>query len=307
MDNPHQSELTRRRFLTLLAGSAAALALASCGDEEPLDIGLIGLFSPDNMIVAGREQRLTFALVGEDIDQVDDLAPIKVRVLDGGAVISELSTPGLLVHHGHLDGEADTAHQHPQLLRYYAPRVTFPVPGVYDLEAAINGATVSFPVQAFDEATVGVLAVGRPFPVIRTPTEFDPLGVDPICSRAPDPCGFHEDTPEQLLATGVPFVVLVSTPAYCSTSYCGPVLETLVDRKSSWPDLPFIHVEVYANAKESGGDPNDPSVDFAPIIDQLGLDVEPALFVVDANGVVIERLDNVFGRVEFDAAVTQVF
>ena len=49
----------------------------------------------------------------------------------------------------------------------------------------------------------------------RRPT--DPRGVDPICTREPEVCPFHDITLTEALAAGKPVVYYVGTPAFCST------------------------------------------------------------------------------------------
>jgi hypothetical protein len=56
----------------------------------------------------------------------------------------------------------------------------------------------------------------------------------------------------------------------------------------------FIHAEVYA-------DPDATRV--APVVESLGMNYEPALFVTDAGGFVAARLDAVFDEVELASVV----
>ncbi|MGE0307777.1 MAG: hypothetical protein AB7Q27_18680, partial [Acidimicrobiia bacterium] len=42
-------------------------------------------------------------------------------------------------------------------------------------------------------------------------------------------------------------VYLVGTPAFCQTGICGPVLDVMIDIAADYPDLQFIHAEVYTD------------------------------------------------------------
>ncbi len=266
----------------------------------------MSLFSSDHVIVAGIEQRLPFGVVDDGVSLVGEGDEVVVTIRSGSEIVAEVKVQGRVVGHDHPDGNAETAHQHSNLLRYYALRAVLPAPGIYDLEVNFGTQSATLPVQAFDQSEVSVLGVGQEFPAIETPTVERPGAVDPLCTRVPDVCSFHDHTPAELLATSSPFVLLVATPAYCATAYCGPGLDVLIEAKATFPDLPMIHTEVYENPREVGGNIADPAIRHAPIIDQLGLTFEPSLFLVGADGRVADRIDNVFDRTEFDAAVTRL-
>jgi hypothetical protein len=48
------------------------------------------------------------------------------------------------------------------------------------------------------------------------------------------------------------------------------------------------------------------SAQLAPVIDTYGLTYEPALFVANASGLVLERLDNIFDRAELAEALKTI-
>ncbi len=300
---------SRRWFLRTTTASAAGIAavgLAACsrGSDTPLQI--VALFSPSRVIVAGRPQRLPFGLVADGRLATDDNTAAQVRVLFNGETIEEIELQGRVVNHDHAPGVEDEEHEHADILRYYALRSTLPEPGIYDLEVTVDGDTVSLPVQAFDAAETSVLLPGEPFPPLITPTVADGLGVDPICSRQPDICAFHTNTIADELALGRPLAVLISTPRLCATSYCGPVLETLIENIDDFPTVTASHIEVYANGAAINFNLLDPNIQPAPSMAELGLDFEPALFLVDANGIVVDRIDNVFDEDELRTALAAI-
>lgn len=296
--------------LSIPALGAASGALAACGSSDPVPPTVVALFSPDHVLVAGRAQRIPIAIVAagdagdasSDTPSIADDAPIEVTVRFEGDTVDELSVAGHVVDHDHV-GQPNPDHQHANLFRYYPLRTTLPTPGIYDLDVVVGDAEATLPVQAFDPAEVGLPLVGDPFPAIATPTFDEPAGVDRLCTRF-EPCPFHQTSADQLLTGDRPLAVLVATPAFCSTAYCGPVLETLIAAAPRHPGLDVVHVEVYANPDEVDGNFTDPRIRLAPAVAALGLGFEPALFLVDAGGVVVDRIDNVFDRTELDAALT---
>jgi hypothetical protein len=135
-------------------------------------------------------------------------------------------------------------------------------------------------------------------PAFDTPTFSDARGVTPICTRQPEPCPMHEVTLREALAAPLPVAYLIGTPAHCSTGTCTPALEALIDLRERFADrVTFVHAEVYSDAD---------ATTIAPAVEAARMTYEPALFVIDAAGVIVERLDAVFDRVELDAVLSEL-
>ena len=62
-----------------------------------------------------------------------------------------------------------------------------------------------------------------------------------------------------------PLAVLVSTPAFCQTAICGPVLDLFVAARDAHPDVTFVHVEVYQSASEV--EASGPDATLAPAVE----------------------------------------
>lgn len=312
--------LSRRRFLHrsfgtgsgLLLGSnlariavptvgGAASLLAACG-ADPVPPTIVTLFSPDRVLAAGRDQRIPFAIVtpaddsGGEVALPPDDGLVSVTIKLDGDVILETEVGGRVVDHDHV-GADDPDHQHANLFRYYALRANLPEPGIYDLTIGVEGVDSVLPIQLFDPSEVKVPLLGEPFTAPATPTFDDSAGVDPICTRF-EPCPFHEISADVAQAEGRPLALLVATPAFCSTAYCGPVVETLIAQSEAAPDVTFVHAEVYANPREVDGNLLDPAIRLAPAVAELGLEFEPSLFLVSADGILVDRIDNVFDATE---------
>lgn len=296
--------LSRRRFL--LGGGA--LGLAACGrsaTEEADPPQLVHLFSSDHVIVAGRQQRIPFAVVDSGNLSLPDGVQLPVRVLRDGEVIDELTVTGRIVDHDHV--EADPDHQHANLLRYFALRTELPTAGIYDLEVDFGSSGIGrLPIQSFDHFDVPVVLPGDRLPTVVTPTFDDPTGIDPLCTRAPVPCPFHDISLDEVVAAGRPLALLIATPALCQTAYCGPVLETLIAEAPAFPEVTAVHLEFWANGADVDGNYADPSLRLAQPVADLGLTFEPSLFVVDRQGTVVDRIDNLFDTDELRAALAAV-
>lgn len=171
----------------------------------------------------------------------------------------------------------------------------------YDFRADIDAAGVFYLVvddgpeqgaafQVMEPGTVAVPGPGEALEPFDTPTVDDARGVDPVCTRTPDPCPFHDVTLTDALASGKQVVYLVGTPAFCQTGTCAPALESMIDVVDQFGDtFTFVHAEVFTD--------NTATVP-APAVGAAGLTFEPALFVTDADGVVVARLDAVWDETE---------
>jgi hypothetical protein len=300
---------TRRQFLrdAGLAGVGLTLLGAGCSsDSQKAELELVRLFSSDKVIVAGTEQRLPFGLVDNGSPVVGEGSQVDVRVLRDGVPVDEVTVPSRLVNHDHPDGNGDTAHEHADIVRYFPLRTTLPEPGIYDLEVLIDGQTILLPVQAFAPDEVDIIVPGAAFPRLVTPTLALPGPMKPLCTLFDGPCPFHQHTVADVLDAGDPLAFLIATPAFCRTAYCGPVLQTLIESAGNFPSIQPIHLEVYENPREVDGNLDDPDLRLVAAFGELGLTFEPSLFLVGRDGVLADRIDNVFDRAELELALAMI-
>ncbi len=287
--------LTRRRLLALGGGVGAAVLLGACGDEAEQarpggtsdgGAGRDGTASSDGFVVLARfpnsraivpgPARLAVSLAAADGTLLTDgPATLTGSVRDErGAVVAEIATP----RRGATLG-----------VPYWSVTADLPAPGLYEI--ALDGAAGDpLPMLVFDPAEATVPVPGARLPAFDTPTVDDPRGVDPICTRLDGACPFHDVSLADALAAGRPVVYLVGTPAHCRTATCGPGLEFLMAVAPELADrASFVHAEVYA----------DPAgTEVAPAVTALGLDYEPTIFVTDASGTVVQRIDIVWDEAE---------
>jgi hypothetical protein len=139
--------------------------------------------------------------------------------------------------------------------------------------------------QIRDPENLEVVHAGDSLPTLDTPTITDHRGVEPFCTRVPEPCPFHELTLADALATGQRVVFLVGTPAHCQTGVCAPVLDGLIEVSKEFTDVIFVHADVYAD---------ETATTISPTVDALKLTFEPVLWVTDASGVITHRFEGVW-------------
>lgn len=292
------SPISRR---TVLAGSAALAVLAACGksssDDSPsasrlsLEPGgdarvLIANFAyGGNYLITGTPQRMPFLIGVGGAPTTDAPSELSLQLsLDGADVGEPIVVPA------HTDGVP---------LPYFPLQTTFEQPGLYTVTTEIDGAPATQALQVSPPDEVALVQPGQPMRPFDTPTVDDHRGVEPICTDEPQ-CPLHSQTLTAALASGQPVAFLVGTPAYCQTGLCGPVLDLLVEEAPNHPNMQFVHAEVYADAQATG-DVN--TAQLAPIVDAYALTFEPSLFVADATGTIVARLDNVYDRTELRQAL----
>ncbi|HEX9993054.1 MAG TPA: hypothetical protein VGB14_09025 [Acidimicrobiales bacterium] len=285
------------RRAVLLGGGGLVLAGAACGadrsssdDDAGADLGddvaLAAFFATNEPFAAAAiDQRVVFGLV-------DANGPI------GTGTPAELSFT-LEDATGSPAGDALVVARHQAELPrpYYPVRFNVAEPGSYTAVTEVGGRRLETPFLVVARDQVAIPQVGDQLPVTATPTTDDPRGVDPICTRDPE-CPLHEVSLDEVAGSGRPVALLVSTPAFCQTAICGPVLDVLLNRRAEvGDDVTLLHAEVYAD---------DTASELAPIVQTLRLSYEPALFVVDGDGVLRARLDNIFDADEMREALAAV-
>ena len=170
----------------------------------------------------------------------------------------------------------------------YESRVPFGHPGVYDVLVLTR--TASGTAGATDQVKVArsspIPDVGQRAPAIRTDTLASEHGrLSLVTTRVP-PESMHSVSFDQVLGRR-PIALLISTPALCTSRVCGPVTDIIVSLQHLFPQVAFIHQEVYAH--------NDPSLGLRIQLKELHLQSEPWLFTVDSRGVIRARLEGAFG------------
>ena len=280
------------------AGSPAETQLNVAPASFDLAVGddrrfLAGLFTSDRNLVLGGEVEMQFFYLG---DEAGSQTPEPVATTTGtflpvpGKEPAEpLTTPTAVA-------PADAS-------GVYETTVAFDRAGFWGVGIRVElddgrdlQGTATFPVAE----TAQVPAVGDPAPAVDnltidsdvTPTAIDSRaqGDDP---EIPDP-QLHRTTVGEAIAQGRPAVVVISTPTYCVSQFCGPITETIEELADEYADAAeFVHIEVWGDfeAKQL----NEAAA--AWIQTEEGGN-EPWVFLVDADGAIAARWDNVLDEAE---------
>ena len=290
-------QLSRRRFLGLTAGAGLGAVLAACGGtggttgngvlEIEGNLQLVKRF-PTTGLVPGKV-RLPVSLA----DSTGILGNNQARTFPAELIATVTDSTGATVADGIVAVRRGDSHSVP----YWAFVVDMPTTGVYSLRLdAASPAEVAF--QVDDPADVAAPVQGNVLPPFDTPTFDDGRGVDPICTRAEEPCPFHSVTLTEALAAKKPVAYLIGTPAYCKTGTCAPGLEDLITVSKEVGDaVVFVHTDIYSDSTATV---------VAPAVRAYALDFEPVLYVTNAEGTIDTRLDAVFEAAEIRDALSRV-
>lgn len=194
---------------------------------------------------------------------------------------------------------------------YQADGVTFDRAGFWrvDVTVSVSGtqesSSASFPVA--DKPIYP--AIGQKAPLSKN-LLYRGKGVDPVTvdSRAtkgwasvPDKA-LHSITVKDAISQHVPVVVVISTPLFCQSRFCGPVtddVQTLAARYSGRAD--FIHIEIWKDYQNKVI--NEAAAQWV----YRNQDVtEPWVFLIGTDGTIIDRWQNVLDRHQLEAELQKL-
>ena len=284
--------ISRRRFISgafaIAGGGSALTTLAACSGGSSATSSSV---STELQIV----QRFPQVLVPGNVRIPVSLANNNgLLSMDGGTDLPATLTANIVnAETGEIVIGPITAKRHDKGLSipYYPFRADIDEVGIFSI-VIDGGPTDGAGIQIMDPSQISIPLVGSALPPFDTPTVDNNRGVNPICTYLPAACSLHNITLTDSLALGKPVAYLVGTPAHCSTGTCSPALEALLQVSEKLADsMTFIHAEIYTD---------DTATVVAPAVEALNMTYEPALFITDAQGIVVERLDAVFDADEIN-------
>ncbi len=273
-----------RRLLLLLAGLALVAVACSGGDD--------GAFPDDAFVIRASS----------------DLAvgPDRVLLAIGTPSNERPARPEIGVTiEVYPEGEPDSAQRVPGVFMWAVPDVSglyradveFDAPGVWVASVVPDDGSPLEPTLLNVAAAPLTPAVGAAAPGSASPIAADVADLAEITTdRAPDP-RFYELSIADAVTSGRASVIVFATPRFCQTAVCGPTLDEMKEVADDFPDVNWLHVEVFTNLD----DPDN--LELVPAVTEWGLPSEPWVFVVGADGVVTGRFEGVVDPSEIEAAL----
>ncbi len=313
--------MRRLRLVTLLVSAALVAAACSSGTPaaenapsppaaattSPSDLGVAvasfdlateknarfqaGVFTADRQLIIGGDVEMAFTYFGEDPN---------ASALPGATTTGTfLPVPG---------EEPDEHYDQPVLNQaaqasgVYITHVDLDRPGYWSVTvtADVKDKGRLSGTAAFQVANVHqVPAVGDPAPTVDNLTMDSDAPAAAIDSRATTNDGaipdeiLHQTTVAKAIAAHRPVVVVLSTPVYCFSRFCGPVTDAVADLAGRYGDrADFVHIEIWKDFDNK--QLNDAAATW--IQGPSGQANEPWVFLVGADGTVQARWDNVLDK-----------
>ena len=186
----------------------------------------------------------------------------------------------------------------PDVRGFLVANVELTAPGRWDVVLEPEGSPPTAPTPFGVQTSSPVPDVGDP--AISAPTRTHPeFPLESISSdRDPDP-RLHELSLDDALANGRPTVVAFATPAFCQTASCGPTLDVVKEVMDEYPDVNWLHVEIYADLEAAASG----RIETVPAVEAWQLPSEPWVFVIDSDGIVTARFEGATGPDELRRAL----
>jgi hypothetical protein len=310
--------LTRR--LRPLALVVVLLVGISCGGSGGNADDSAGETPPDELIVQAANYEL---IAGEDSRFIAGLLTPEQLFVSFGTVDIEFFYLGTREGSGEaqpgptatgeflpIDGTEDADTAAPQAVSgsqgrgVYTAQVTFDEAGFWAAQVTADLEDQSLSGRAVFEVVEDNVypAVGERAPRTEnlTATSKD-APREAIDSRARDgeaipDAELHEMTVAESIRRGEPALVVITTPVYCVSRFCGPITDMVQALHGRYSDRAnFIHIEVWRNFEKSVI--NKGAADWIYRNDNL---TEPWIFLIDAEGRIAARWDNVATRAEIE-------
>ena len=265
---------------------------------------MVGLSTRDGRVLHGGTVRFTFAPVGDAADGTTTDASFTTDA--AFLPVPRSATPPSKVAIG---GASDG------IGVYEALAIEFPSPGFWTITV-----DVALTQSQRIETAVEVLAKPKvPAPGDRAPTTDNPIAsdsrvpIEAIDSRS-GPAGLaeladpllHRESIASVIAAGRPCVVIVSTPAFCVSKFCGPLTDIVNDlaaeAEAARSDVGFVHLEVWRSFAN-----NEANRSAAEWILRGGAEGrEPWIFLIDRTGRIAARWDNLVSEADLRSAIASL-
>jgi hypothetical protein len=279
---------------------AAEVATTDLYVGAPLDVQ-IGVFNADDQgvrILTGGAVEVAFSFLGETGASPEPGPTVTAPYLPAPTTAPGGATPAL-------SSPVDARGV------YDARDITFDTPGTW--QAAVTAEVPEMGTQTVTAAfTVlqkpSLPAPGQPaLPTKNLTVRSKGVPKAAIDSMAqdgapiPDP-ELHRTTVAEAIRTGTPVLLLLGTPLYCQSQFCGPTVSAMQDLASTNEDrAAFIHVEIWKDYDSSVL--NEAAADW---LYRDGNLTEPWLYLIDGDGSIAERWGPLFDPEEVQDALDEV-
>ena len=176
----------------------------------------------------------------------------------------------------------------------YTTTLTFDEPGRWRIDISVLGSDGA-PLQAqlsFDVLpATSAPSVGSPAIRSHNKTLEDVDGIEDLTTGSMYDPDLYQTTIADAVTSGLPTVVVMASPAFCTNAVCGPQVEVLSELAAKYKGRAnFIHVDIYDNPQEIQGDLNNGRL--TQTVVEWKLPSTEWSFVIDANGIITARFES---------------
>ncbi len=258
-------------------------------------------------VIDVKTTRIPFVIIGS---RGEYLQPdtIQVRILPKSSPAAESVTGEYLIpkyhsivvteDHIHRDGEL---HAHENDLGIYVVNVDeLQYPGEWQLELVVKNLEKQGTINEIQTTFVvsedlQFLAVGSKVPLMTGRTLDTGFKLEELSTHPNPNPAMYNTTVEKAINNNRPSVVVFSTPAYCQSKVCGPVLDIVMSVMDLYESqIDFIHIEPFDLQTLS----NTGTFLLSQPAQEWRLPSEPWIIVVDRDGKVAGKFEGIIGRTE---------
>lgn len=225
---------------------------------------------------------------------------------DDGSFLSQPDVPTVarFTHDGAETAVVDThwVWAIPDVRGFHVADVDLPSAGLWEVVLDPEGAPATPPTPFGVQESSPVPNIGEQAVPAATRTHPEHPLEEISSDSDPDP-RLHELSLDEALSNGRPTVVGFATPAFCTSASCGPTLDVMRTVMDRFPEVNWIHVEIYENLDAAAA---GEELETVAAVEAWGLPSEPWVFVIDSNGVITARYEGAVGGDELTAALENV-
>lgn len=261
------------------------------------------VLAPSTSVVEAGRNRYGFAIFDTSRKQITGLpAAIYLARRDGSGVRGPFVARSESLEVGPQYRSLTSSSDPDSARSVYVADIDVPSTGSWVAAAVVrrgarNVATSGFEFRA--GARGGPPTAGERAPKVHTPTLADVAGdASRISTREPAPRSLLQEDLFDVYGKR-PVALLFATPALCQSRVCGPVVDVLAQAQAedSSGRAAYITSEIYKDNRVDRGLRSQPAA--------YRLPTEPWLFVLDAKGRVVERIEGAFSLAEVRRAVAR--
>ena len=175
----------------------------------------------------------------------------------------------------------------------YATHLNFDRTGPWAIRATVfgdNGASMQASLFFEVPERTRAPAVGDAAPRSENRTADDVERLSQLTTGSLQDPDLYRITIAEAVDSGLPTVIVMASPAFCTNAVCGPQVEVLQELKDEFDgQANFIHVDYFDNPEEIQGDLSRAVV--SSVAKEWGLPSTEWSFVVDRHGIVSGRFE----------------